>query len=344
VRTQAFLLAQHRALAPSIRLEAGEVDLATLPVFVLANLAAGVTTVISAVDLKQPGAVDAAKIFAEARRWQVTRLTASPAFFECLLAHARRSGERLEELQKIYTGGAPVFPRLLGALRELAPQAEAVAVYGSTEAEPMAHATWSETEAALASGERGLLAGHCVTEVTVRVLRDRWGTVRATMSAEEFSREGCAIGEIGEIVVTGAHVLKGYLGGKGDEETKFRVGNDVWHRTGDAGYFDTEGRLWLQGRCMAKITDARGVIYPFAAECTAMRFTWVKRAALVGWNEKRVLVVEAEGSTERERELAETLAWAQVDEVRFWELLPVDKRHNAKVDYGALRAALEAGG
>ena len=59
LRTHRFLLAQYRALESSIALEAGEVDLATLPVFVLANLAAGVTTVIPK-DVRRPGAVDPA--------------------------------------------------------------------------------------------------------------------------------------------------------------------------------------------------------------------------------------------------------------------------------------------
>ncbi|MFO1448420.1 MAG: AMP-binding protein [Opitutaceae bacterium] len=46
---------------------------------------------------------------------------------------------------------------------------------------------------------------------------------------------------IGEIVVAGDHVLKGYLGGHGDAETKFKVGDETWHRTGDAGSLDAAG-------------------------------------------------------------------------------------------------------
>src|SRR5262249_16375838 len=65
VRTHAFLLAQHQVLAKRIELEAGEVDLATLPIFVLANLASGVTTVIPDVDLRRPGEIDPATIFAQ---------------------------------------------------------------------------------------------------------------------------------------------------------------------------------------------------------------------------------------------------------------------------------------
>ena len=46
----------------------------------------------------------------------------------------------------------------------------------------------------------------------------------------------------------------------GDEETKITVGEHVWHRTGDAGYLDAQGRLWLLGRCSAKANDNDGVL------------------------------------------------------------------------------------
>jgi acyl-CoA synthetase (AMP-forming)/AMP-acid ligase II len=345
VRTHGFLLAQFRALAPSIALEPGDVDLATLPVFTLANLAAGVTTVIPDTDLSRPGAVDAARVFAQIARRGVTRITASPAFFERLVAHGREGGQTLPTLRKLHTGGAPVFPRLLEALRGLAPAAHTVALYGSTEAEPIAHIAADEMTAkdlaAMRSG-CGLLAGTPVAEVRLRVVRDRWGTPRGAMTAAEFEAEAMRPGEAGEIVVAGDHVLGGYLGGIGDEETKFRVDGEVWHRSGDAGLVDEHGRLWLLGRCTARIKDAHGTLYPFGVECVAMTFPEVRRAAALTHAGRRRLVVEAaEGA--REKLLAElqlATAWAHIAQVRFVDAMPVDTRHNAKVDYPALRRLL----
>lgn len=141
-------------------------------------------------------------------------------------------------------------------------------------------------------------------------------------------------------MVAGEHVLSGYLGGIGDEETKFRVEGEVWHRTGDAGLLDERGRLWLAGRCAARIEDAREAIYPFGVECVAMTFPQVRRAAMVALNGRRVLVVEATRDDQLSTELAAAVAWAQVDEVRFMDVLPVDKRHNAKIDYPELRRRL----
>ncbi|MFA6287685.1 MAG: AMP-binding protein [Opitutaceae bacterium] len=343
VRTQGFLLAQYRALAPSIALEPGDVDLATLPVFTLANLAAGVTTVIPDVDLKKPCAVDAARVWAQIERRGVNRITASPAFFERLIEEGRARRATLTGLRKLYTGGAPVFPRLLEALRVLAPNAEVVAVYGSTEAEPIAHIGAHEIEAddlAAMRGGRGLLSGVPVDEVKLRVVRDRWGEARGELSATAFAAECLPSGEAGEIVVAGDHVLKGYLGGIGDEETKFRIEGEVWHRTGDAGLIDERGRVWLLGRCAARVDDSLGRLYPFGVECVAMTFAAVRRAAMVALDGRRVLVVEAERDERLADELSAAVAWAQVDDVRFMATLPVDRRHNAKIDYPELKRIL----
>ena len=55
VRTHGFLLAQHKALSHALDFKEGEVDLITLPVFGLANLASGLTRVLADTDLRSPG-------------------------------------------------------------------------------------------------------------------------------------------------------------------------------------------------------------------------------------------------------------------------------------------------
>ena len=70
---------------------------------------------------------------------------------------------------------------------------------------------------------RGLLAGEPVPEIALRVLRDRWGTPRGTVTERQLSDDTMPAGEAGEIVVAGEHVLRGLLGLRGGE-TKFRGG------------------------------------------------------------------------------------------------------------------------
>jgi acyl-CoA synthetase (AMP-forming)/AMP-acid ligase II len=178
--------------------------------------------------------------------------------------------------------------------------------------------------------------------VRLRIVRNQWGMPIAPLSEAELGQMSMAVRDPGEIVVSGDHVLPGYLGGRGDEETKFKVDGAVWHRTGDLGYLDERGRVWLLGRCGARIDDARGTLYPFSVECAASNVAGIERSALVSAQGKRILAVEIHGTKREtaERDLRDTLGWAHIDEIRFLKRIPVDRRHNAKVDYPALQRML----
>jgi acyl-CoA synthetase (AMP-forming)/AMP-acid ligase II len=188
--------------------------------------------------------------------------------------------------------------------------------------------------------DKGLLAGKPVPQINLKILRLQWGRPIADYSESSFAKDCRPANKPGEIVVHGDHVLRGYLNGIGDQETKFRVGGRVWHRTGDAGYLDQRGRLWLLGRCEARIEDARGEIYPFAVECAAQEHPAVRRAALIASGGQRILAVESEGEL-KIADLQKSLSWAQLDSIQQLKHIPVDKRHNAKVDYPELRRLIE---
>lgn len=332
VRSHGFLLAQYEALSAAMHFDESDVDLITLPVFTLANLAAGMTSILANTDLAKPGAADAEAIGLQLRNDHVTRCAASPAFFVRLL-----DGDAdLSHLTKIYTGGAPVFPPLLKRLSNAAPKAHVAAVYGSTEAEPIAHldaAEIGETDLETMKRGEGLLAGEPVPEIQLAIIPNIWGTPIEPMSDDEFTDLQLPADSAGEVVVSGDHVLTGYLDGIGDEETKFRVGDTIWHRTGDAGRLDAQGRVWLLGRAGAVIRDVRGELYPFTVE-TALSFDEsLTRSALLDHDGRRLLFVEGELNTD--------VSWAQIDEIIPVAKIPVDKRHNAKIDYPALRILAE---
>ncbi len=346
LRTHGFLLAQHRVLERTFGGKAGEVSLTTLPIFVLADLASGTTSLIAAGNLRKPGSIAADPVIRQIERYQPVRAGASPAFWERVVGYCQDHHRQLPHLRAIYAGGAPVFPRLLDNLQAIAPQAEITAVYGSTEAEPIAHAMRSElrTEdmSAMVQG-KGLLAGTPTPELQVRVLRDQWGKTLAPYTAATFDAACLPAGSPGEIVVSGAHVLPGYLHGCGDEETKFRVDGTLWHRTGDMGYFDAVGRIWLLGRCAARIEDQRGTLYPFTVECAVSSYPAVRHSAAAAFHGQRVLALEfAERIPSPDiTAIRQTVAWANFDDIRVYKHLPMDKRHNAKIDYPALRRLLE---
>jgi len=342
VRTHGFLSAQNKVLQKTLALKTGNSDLATLPIFALINLASGITTHIPCVNLSAPGKIDADSVLDDMARKQPQTAVASPAFYECLLKSEKRG--MLRCLRSVFVGGAPVFPGLLKRLQSNMPKSQIVAVYGSTEAEPIAEIVFSqisENDFTRMSAGKGLLAGSVVEAVRCHIIKDSWGIPHTHMTQKTFSSLQVAKNVPGEIVVHGDHVLKTYLDGVGDLENKFAVDGEIWHRTGDLGYFDTFGRLWLLGRCSAVICDESGELYPFAVEAAAMQYEDVFRAAMCGVNGKRILVLESSRSLKSLKKILESV----IEQFNITHLLiqkiPMDKRHNAKIDYPLLLRSIK---
>jgi acyl-CoA synthetase (AMP-forming)/AMP-acid ligase II len=184
-----------------------------MPIVLLANLASGVTSLIPPVDLRHPGAIDPAPVVAQVHMHKAVSSVASPAFFERLARHCVERGLTLPSFTKLFTGGAPVFPRLLEQMQAMAPAADVVAVYGSTEAEPIAHVSrreLSEADHRAMLAGKGLLAGVPVSAIHLRILRDSWWRPVGPFDAEEFAKNCLPPDQPGEIVVSGGHVLPSY--------------------------------------------------------------------------------------------------------------------------------------
>lgn len=339
VRTHGFLHAQHAAIAEAIALREGETDLTTLPVFLLANLGSGLTSVIPAGNPAHPGRIEPGPVAAQIDHWNVTRGGASPAFW-ARLAGSEAGTAALARLRQLYVGGGPLWADELQALRAAAPGTGTVCVYGSTEAEPIAEIDATEVLAA-PEAARLLPGGHVRPEIRCAVLRDRWGEPRPALDAAGFAAEACPPGEIGEIVVSGPHVVRSYLGGEGDAETKFSVAGETWHRTGDAGLFDSQGRLWLAGRCAGRVRLGGRTLYPAEIEVPLRGIPGLRRSALLATADGAVVALE---TTELPVEI---VACARLEAAGFAGLklcrlprLPLDRRHNAKIDYASLRRLL----
>lgn len=341
VRTHDFLLAQYQVLKDTLGYKAEDVELATLPIFALCNLASGITTLIPDINFKRMGDYYASRVTEQIRTAKVTRITAAPAFMKRLAAELSVKNGLFQEVEGIYTGGGPVFPSLMSELKKIFPNARLMAVYGSTEAEPIAELDWdtlTEQDFQAMKAGAGLPAGTPVSATACKIIPDQWGTALA-FDSEEQLEAGFLKQEVGEIIVTGAHVLKGYLGGEQEDMNKIRAESQVWHRTGDLGRFDEAGRLWILGRAGAVIRDQQGVLYPFCVESALdCGFNGVK-AALVQLEGKRVLVVETEAVPLEQ--LKPVLSWAGIEEYRSIRRIPMDARHGSKVDYPALMKLLK---
>jgi olefin beta-lactone synthetase len=308
VRSHAFLAAQNDRVADLLRpAREGEIDLVAFPVFVIANLALGVTSVLPNWNLKRHDAANPKALGRHIRRHGVTRVLVPPAICEIIA-----STPQIPQLQAIFTGGGPVFPDLMERLARQQADAEIVAVYGSTEAEPISHlhvrdmveGDWQTMKAGA-----GLLAGKPIPEIALRLVDD-------------------------EILVTGAHVNQGYLDPSQDATNKVHDSGVIWHRTGDAGRLDDQGRLWLLGRHDGRV----GTLFPFAVEVAARSWPGVHRAGLVAIDQRPVLAIKGDkaqlATWQRNASAIADIKIVAVKEI------PLDRRHRSKIDYMALRHML----
>lgn len=346
LRTHSFLRQQLKMIDEIAEVKIDDIDYAAMSMFVLFNLAKAIGSVIPAADMKRPRRADPSVIYAQMRREGVRRAVASPTLLERLANHCLVRNLSLPDMRCISTGGGPVSPLLARKLKKVAPNASVKMVYGSTEAEPIA--CLNDCDVSISDRKRmrrgdGLLVGMPVPGCSVRILQGRHDVPVEPCSSEVFERLSATNGEIGEIAVSGQHVLQGYADRSHNRATKIDVGGTIWHRTGDAGYFDQAGRLWLVGRCSAAIEDSRGAVYPFQVEYAVSATKGIRRAALLAYNEQRVLVVELSDS-EFQFECAATarcIADYHIDRIITVRRIPLDRRHDTKIDYPALRKLVE---
>jgi acyl-CoA synthetase (AMP-forming)/AMP-acid ligase II len=307
-RSHGFLVSQDAAVAPLLASSEHHVDLVCFPVFVVSALGRGDTSVLPDWKSGRPDAMKPARVRTRCEAARVDRLLVSPAVAHIMGTHGLPSRTRT-----VFVGGGPVFPDLVRMLGSDQSAPEVVGVYGSTEAEPIAHCHVRSRDTAslreLSSGP-GLLAGHVVDAAKVRIVDD-------------------------EIQVSGDHVVGGYLDPARDAGIKVRDADGrLWHRTGDAGVFDDRGRLWLLGRHEGRV----GGLWPFPVESAARAWSGVSKAALVAVAGQPVLAIEGDASHAR--------SWTR----SFQELggswvapvgrIPVDRRHGSKVDLIALSRML----
>ncbi len=316
-RSHDFLGAQHRVLAGHMALGPGDVDLPTLPVFLLHSLASGATCVIPDADLRAVGQVDPDPVLQQIEAHGVSSTSGSPAFFQRLADRLEQTGRTLDGLRHVFAGGARVPSGLIDQLARVAPNAALHIVYGSTEAEPIAvldARTHRDRLAAAEAGGKGALVGTPVPDIQVRI--------------------DAQAGQPGEILVAGPHVNPGYLDDpEAEARTKVHEGDTTWHRTGDAGFLDAAGELWLVGRVGEEVAG----LWPLMAEGAAERLDFVRRAGLAAVDGAPVIAVELLDPPADWRAQIQGASGARPVEVRE---VPVDPRHNAKVDRGRLAALL----
>ena len=333
-RTHNSLDQQHFAIRHHWPDKDGEVDSPCFPVLVLHNLSCGMSTVMPKVDLAAPAQVNVEPLVAHWQQHSVERISGAPAYFSAVCDYLIGNDQSLPQITSLSIGGAPVSLELANKLREVFPNAWARIAYGSTEAEPIA-ALELDDYLNFPDPSVGLLVGSVVDEAELLIANlDSDGQPIA-----------CDQGEAGEILVAGPHVLQGYYHNPvADKANKIpRPQGDVWHRTGDVGYFDSDQRLWLTGRLVDAIRLKSGFMQPFPLEQQLDQLAGIQRSAAVQCGERLCLFVVSDHVLDDiEILIEEFMPAASWLLIRLKEM-PVDGRHNSKIDRPGLRQQIADG-
>lgn len=343
-RTHGFLLAQHQVLNHHLLPSPDDLDLVTLPIFVLTNLAVGITSFIPRFNPAVPHKVNPKKLCNDINLHGLTSTAGSPIIYDKLADYCNTHSLRLDSLKKIFLGGAPVFPELAKKLLYAFPHADSEIVYGSTEAEPIsavkAVKLVSEKEEA---HEKGLLVGKPIQAISVRIIAITAEPL-PVLDVKDFNQLCLNPEQIGEICVTGDHVLKEYFrNDKAQQENKIIVGLSVWHRTGDAGYLSKDGNLYLMGRTKQCFTHRDKTWYVFPLEACLTQLPGVKLGTYVEIDNFLILVIEGKKLTLSIHEVTEFCAQKGIpipDRLVIMRI-PKDPRHHSKIDYDRLKVTIK---
>ncbi len=330
------------------------VDMPVFPAFFTVGLSAGGTVVIPPIDFvrESPAKADPEALLDVINDCGVQTLFASPVILENLARLGAERGVRAPSLRTVIGGGAPLYAPVIAPMRALMGEGgELHADYGATEALPATEMpggeSLAETCAATARGA-GLCVGRPFDGVEVKIIAIDDGPIARFTDARELPT-----GDIGEIIVRGAHVSPEYADDAAStRKNKIADGKGgVWHRLGDAGYLDARGRVWCVGRLGHRVETPRGPMFPLMCEPIFDAHRHVRRSALVGvptgtGTMTPVICVElaptargADRDALREELLAlavEHAATAPIRHVLFHARLPVDPRHNSKIERPAL--------
>ena len=357
-RSHRFLAAQHYALNQCIPYQNNDVDLPVFPIFSLNNMAAGVTTVLPAIDVGVPSEKDALILCAQFASAGVNCATLSPSLLNAVTNYSLANKIKLNTLRRTVTGGAPVSRDNVETFKYAAHKSELWVLYGSTEAEPMAEI---EAEEMLAMtpptdpeiAEPGVNVGKIAKGLKTKFLKLNKNPIEVH-NVSDWKSLVVPDGEPGEFIVAGEHVCNEYYNNPGAfKKAKIRdCDGTVWHRTGDVGYLDEKNQLWLVGRVHNTILRDGIMHFPVRAEILLRRFSFVKLAAYLGatdaiLGEKAICVVvcdtdKTEIRQSRENDIRRIFAKNNLplDKLIFRAEMPMDPRHHSKVEYDALRTQL----
>lgn len=249
-------------------------------------------TLLGGTHVIMPG-FDPVATIAAIERHRVTALFLVPTMIGMLSEEIRRQPADLSSVRRLTYGSSSISEAVLERGMTIFPNARFVQGYGQTELSPNA------TVLTHADHLKGKLrsAGRAIPYVGIRVVDDELRNVE--------------MGSVGEVLISGPGVMMGYW--NQSQATRETI-VDGWLRTGDAGYMDEDGYLYLVDRVKDMIVSGGENIYSAEVENALLQHSEVLQCAVIGvpdrkWGEAVHAVIHLrDGSTITAADLLEHCA------------------------------------
>jgi len=242
-----------------------DIALMISPLFHVASLGMGALPVIlKGATMVLDKGFEPGRALAFIEKYGVTMLSGVPTTYQLMADHPNWATTDLSTLRKLTCGGSPVPTRIINAYEERGLSFSQG--YGMTETSPGA-TSLAPSMTRAKQGSVGL--PHFFTDVRI---------------AGEDGRPAPA-GTVGEIEIAGPNVFLGYHGQP--EATAAAFTEDGWFRSGDLGYVDADGYLYISGRLKDMIISGGENIYPAEIENHLNNIDGVTGAAVIGVPDER---------------------------------------------------------
>lgn len=280
---------------------------------------------------------DGASYYQQLCKHHAERIILAPHLWSQLLDQIASQGAP-PKLKKVVIGGAPMSRHLIERTLNQQAAFDVQLVYGSTEVEPIALCSITEYAMATVDPANGIYAGKPIEEIRLKLIAPSAQPLTAHALKEQA--------EIGEVTVSGHHVCTEYYNSEADFKRNKIVDADgtIWHRTGDIGRLK-DGHLFLLGRINRIMQKGINIYYPFPLELSVQEHTSLQTVG----------VVQTSGGTicccidGRESTLAATIDWRALATNHAWpfdevvllqDSLPMDERHQSKLNAAELLSQL----
>ncbi|HEX4247544.1 MAG TPA: long-chain fatty acid--CoA ligase [Pseudonocardia sp.] len=264
-------------------LMAGGRYLHAAPMFHLADGATGITrTVLGGTHVIVPGFTPAG-VAAAIERHRVTDVLLVPTMVQLLVDSPGTADADLSSLRSLLYGASPISEAVLERAAKRMPTTDFIQAYGMTELSPVA-SLLSPADHQVPRLRRS--AGRSAPHSEVRIVDE---------SDNEVPN-----GTVGEIVSRGGHVMLGYWNRPEETAAALRGG---WMHTGDGGYLDDEGYLFVVDRIKDMIVSGGENVYSVEVENALAKHPAVASCAVIGvpdeeWGERVHAVVVLGGATD----------------------------------------------